>query len=215
MRVCLHLFSTRVSNHGLITSPQVRAIVEDMTTSDWILDLALILVVLRQIRESRIDPIFLIVPLAITGYVAHKYLSPIPTGGNDLLLIGAFAALGTVLGVAGGLTTRVRIAQGRTYVRAGLAAASLWVLSMGGRLAFVYWTEHGGTRTLARFSQQHHITSGQAWASALILMVLAEVVTRLGTILIRAELAKRAGRGNGSGAVANLGTVANRTRVGV
>ncbi|WP_034268965.1 hypothetical protein [Actinospica robiniae] len=192
-----------------------------MTTTDWILDLALILVVLRQIRESRIDTIFLIVPLALTGYVAHKYLTPIPTAGNDLLLIGAFAAIGTVLGVAGGLTTRVRVAEGHAFVRAGFAAASLWVLGMGGRLAFVYWTEHGGTRTLGRFSEQHHITSGQAWASALILMVLAEVVTRIGTVLIRAEVAKRAvrntgfGAGNGAGALGGSGSAADRARVGV
>jgi hypothetical protein len=192
-----------------------------MTTTDWILDLALILVVLRQVRESRIGATFLIVPLAITGYVAHMYLSPIPTAGNDLLLIGAFAALGTVLGVAGGLTTRVRVARGHAFVRAGFVAASLWVLGMGGRLAFVFWTEHGGTRTLGQFSEQHHITSGQAWASALILMVLAEVVTRIGTVLIRAQVAKRAerntntGTSTGSGALGGTGGAADRARVGV
>ena len=190
-----------------------------MTTTDWILDLALILVVLRQIRERRIDAIFLIVPLALTGYVAHMYLSPIPTAGNDLLLIGAFAALGTVLGVAGGVTTRVRVAQGHVFVRAGFAAASLWVVGMGGRLAFVFWTEHGGTRTLGRFSEQHRITSGQAWASALILMVVAEVVTRIATILIRAQVAKRAerstGSSTGSGALGGAGAAADRARVGV
>ncbi len=186
-----------------------------MTTSDWILDLALILVVLRQIRESRIDLIFLVVPLAITGFVAHKYLSPIPTGGNDLLLIIAFAAVGAVLGVAGGLTTRVRIAQGHAFVRAGFVAASLWVLGMGGRLAFVLWTEHGGQGPLARFSERNHITSGQAWASALILMVLAEVVTRIGTILIRAQLAKSAGPGSGTGVFRGVGAREEHTRVGV
>jgi hypothetical protein len=95
-----------------------------VTTADWILDIALILVVLRQIRWSRIDPIFLLVPVGITGFVAYKYLSPIPVGGNDLLLIGAFAVLGIVLGVSGGLTTHVRVRQGKAFVRAGVAAAS-------------------------------------------------------------------------------------------
>jgi hypothetical protein len=164
-----------------------------MTTSDWILDIALILVVLRQIRWSRIDAMTVLVPLGIVAFVAHKYLSPIPTGGNDLLVIGAFAAVGLVLGVAGGLTTHVRTDQGgKVFVRAGFVAASLWVLGMGGRLAFALWSEHSGGPTLVRFSDQHQITSIQAWVSALILMVLCEVCTRVGTILIRASLAKHA-----------------------
>ena len=168
-----------------------------MTTSDWILDIVLILVVLRQIRWSRIDAMTVLLPLGIVAFVAHKYLSPIPTGGNDLLVIGTFATVGLVLGVAGGLTTHVRVEQGsggggKVSVRAGFVAASLWVLSMGGRLAFVIWTEHSGGPTLVRFSEQHHITSIQTWVSALILMVLCEVCARIGTILIRASLAKRA-----------------------
>jgi hypothetical protein len=54
---------------------------------------------------------------------------------------------------------------------------------MGGRLAFVLWTEHGGGPTLVRFSEQHQITSVRTWVSALILMVLCEVGTRVGTIV--------------------------------
>ena len=168
-----------------------------MTTTDWILDIALILVVFRQLRWSRIDAMFLLVPIGIVGFVASKYLDPIPTGGNDLLVIGACAALGTVLGVAGGMTTRVRIGDGsnrteagRMYVRAGFAAASLWVAGMGARLAFSVWAQHDGGPTLVRFSEQHHITSVQAWVSGLILMVLCEVGTRIGTILIRAAQAR-------------------------
>lgn len=162
-----------------------------MTITDWILDSALILVVLRQIRWSRIDAMFLLVPIGIVGFVAYKYLDPIPTGGNDPLLIGSFAALGTVLGIAGGLTTQVRRDGDRIFVRAGFTAATLWVLGMGARLAFAVWTENSGGPTLVRFSEQHHITSVQAWVSGLILMVLCEVGTRVGTILIRAAAAKR------------------------
>jgi hypothetical protein len=98
-----------------------------MTSTDWILDIALVLVVFRQMRWSRIDAIFLVVPVAIVSFVAYKYLDPIPTGGNDMLLIGAFAAVGTVLGVSGGLTTHVRVdkGNGKAFVRAGFVAASL------------------------------------------------------------------------------------------
>jgi hypothetical protein len=194
-----------------------------MTTSDWILDIVLILVVLRQICWSRIDAMTVLLPLGIVAFVAHKYLSPIPTGGNDLLVIGAFATVGLVLGVAGGLTTHVRVEQGsggsggggKVSVRAGFVAASLWVLSMGGRLAFVIWTEHSGGPTLVRFSEQHHITSIQTWVSALILMVLCEVCARIGTILIRASLAKRAAT-NSAAAAANgtSGTISVPTTTG-
>lgn len=103
----------------------------------------------------------MLLPLGIVTFVAHKYLSPIPTGDNDVMVIATFAALGTVLGIAGGLTTHMRVDHGEVFVRARFIAASLWILSMGGRLAFVLWTEHGGGRTLMRFSEQHQITSVQ------------------------------------------------------
>jgi hypothetical protein len=167
-----------------------------MTTTDYILDIALILVVVRQMRWSRIDALFLVVPIGIVSFVAYKYLDPIPTGGNDLLVIGACAVLGTVLGVSGGLTTHVRVGgaggkneDGRIFVRAGFTAATLWIVGMGARLAFSVWAEHDGGPTLVRFSEQHDITSVQAWVSGLILMVLCEVGTRIVTILIRAKLA--------------------------
>lgn len=182
-----------------------------MTTTDWILDITLILVVFRQLRWSRIDAVFLVVPIGIVSFVAYKYLDPIPTGGNDLLVIAAFAALGTVLGVSGGLTTRVRVGgegdkseDGRIYVRAGFAAASLWVVGMGARLAFSVWAEHDGGPTLVRFSEQHNITSVQAWVSGLILMVLCEVGMRIGTILIRAKQA-----GGNARRAASVSTVAD------
>jgi hypothetical protein len=163
-----------------------------MTSTDWILDIALVLVVFRQMRWSRIDAIFLVVPVAIVSFVAYKYLDPIPTGGNDMLLIGAFAAVGTVLGVSGGLTTHVRVdkGNGKAFVRAGFVAASLWVLGMGARLAFAIWSEHSGGPMLVRFSGQHNITSVQAWVSGMLLMVLCEVGTRIATILIRTASAK-------------------------
>jgi hypothetical protein len=188
-----------------------------MTSTDWILDIALVLVVFRQIRWSRIDAIFLLVPIGIVSFVAYKYLDPIPTGGNDFLLIGAFAAVGTILGISGGLTTHVKFENGRTFVRAGFAAATLWVLGMGARLAFAVWTEHSGGPTIARFSEQHHITSVQAWVSAMILMVLCEVGTRIITILLRAESAKKrtlAGAGAGAGTAKNSKS-ASRDRVGI
>ncbi|MEY9858975.1 hypothetical protein ABH935_004602 [Catenulispora sp. GAS73] len=158
-----------------------------MTTSDWIVDIALVLIVFRQLREERITKATFIVPLAMITWAASQYLHAIPTAGNDLALIGLFTGVGVVFGLFGGLLTRVRIREGRPHIKATAGAAALWVLSMGFRLAFAVWSSHpSGERHLADFSVTHHITSGQAWVDALILMALAEVVVRLSTIAVRA-----------------------------
>lgn len=162
-----------------------------MTTTDWIVDIALVLVVFRQIRETRIDVPFVLIPLALVSYFGYKYLWPIPTAGHDLGLVAAFATVGAILGLLGGLATRVRAHDGHVFARAGFTAAALWVLGMGARMGFTLWTEHGGGPTLVRFSAQNHFTSIQAWISGLIIMVLCEVGIRIGTIVLRAQIARR------------------------
>ncbi|MEZ0108901.1 hypothetical protein ABH920_002902 [Catenulispora sp. EB89] len=158
-----------------------------MTTTDWIIDIALVLIVFRQLREERISKATFIVPLAMITWAASQYLHAIPTAGNDLALIALFTGVGAVFGLFGGLLTRVRTFQGHARIKATAGAAALWVLSMGFRLAFAVWSTHAsGERHLASFSVTHHITSGQAWVDALILMALAEVVVRLSTIAVRA-----------------------------
>jgi hypothetical protein len=162
-----------------------------MTLTDYLLDSALILVVLRQLRESRYDRRAVVLPLAIVAIVANSYLHAVPTAGSDLALIMGFSALGIALGAASGLATRVRADGGRyALVKAGTVAAGLWVLSMGFRMVFAIWaSSHEGGITLGRFSMQHHITSGDAWTAALVLMALGEVVTRVGVLYIRSRRA--------------------------
>ena len=99
-----------------------------------------------------------------------------------------------VLGLFGGLLTRVRYASGNVYIKATASAAVLWVLSMGFRLGFGVWSSHGsGGRHLISFSAAHDITSVQAWVTALIMMAFGEVIVRLGTIVIRGQLASARG----------------------
>ena len=169
-----------------------------MTTTDWIIDIALVLIVFRQMREERLTARTVLIPLAIIGWAASTYLHSIPTAGNDLVLIAAFAGVGIAFGLAGGLLTRVRLAGDHVRIRATLGAAALWVTSMGFRLGFAVWSSHpSGGAHVARFSVEHSITSSQAWVVALILMAFGEVVVRLGTIVIRGQLlTARAGRGN-------------------
>jgi hypothetical protein len=53
-----------------------------MTTTDYLIDIALLLVVFRQIREGRIDARFVLIPLGIVGFVAQSYLRSIPTAST-------------------------------------------------------------------------------------------------------------------------------------
>ena len=158
-----------------------------MTTTDWIIDIALVLLVVRQVREARIDRRFVLIPAGLVAYTASRYLQAIPTAGNDIALIAGCVAVGAALGVAGGLTTHVRVVDGQAYARAGVAAATLWVASMSARLAFIVWISHSaGAAALGRFSVAHDITGSDAWQDALVLLALSEVLVRLGIIVARA-----------------------------
>ncbi|MFC4034414.1 hypothetical protein ACFO3J_23470 [Streptomyces polygonati] len=174
-----------------------------MSLSEWIIDLALLLIVFRQLREERLSARTVLLPLALMGWAASQYLREIPTAGNDLALIALFTAIGVVFGLAGGLLTRVRYADGHAWVKATAGAAALWVLSMGFRLGFAVWSSHSsGAAHLTSFSAAHHITTSQAWVTALLLMAFGEVVFRVGTIVVRGRLlTARAGRPASPGAV--------------
>ncbi|MYV89667.1 hypothetical protein [Streptomyces sp. SID1034] len=159
-----------------------------MTTTEWITDIALILVVFRQLREGRLDAKTFLIPLGIVGFVAYSYLDTIPTAGNDLVLIATLMAVGAVLGIAGGIYTRIRALDGHLMIKAGAVSAILWVVGMGARMGFQLWVEHGGgAADVARFSLAHDITSSQAWVTAFVLMALTEVITRVATIYLRSR----------------------------
>ncbi|KMO93391.1 hypothetical protein [Streptomyces roseus] len=164
-----------------------------MTTTEWITDIALVLIVFRQLREGRLDHKTFLVPLAIVALTAYSYLDSVPTAGNDLVLIGALTAVGAALGIAGGVYTRIRTLDGDLLIKAGAVSAVLWIAGMGARMGFQIWVEHGGgADDVARFSLAHHITSGQAWVAAFVLMALTEVVTRVATIYVRSRAVRTA-----------------------
>ncbi|MCW2528180.1 MAG: integral rane protein, partial [Pseudonocardiales bacterium] len=129
----------------------------------------------------------------IVAFTAHKYLTGLPSGGNDLALIGICLAAGIALGLVGGLITRVFTRDGQTFVQAGPGAASLWVASMGARLAFIVWITHSaGGAQLAHFSLDHSITGAGVWQTALVVLALSEVIVRIATIACRAGLSHSA-----------------------
>ncbi len=150
-----------------------------MTTTDYILDTALVLLVLIQIAERRLTTKALVRPMVILAIAVANYFHGIPTAGNDLVLIGAVALIGLLIGVASGQAVLMRRGEdGEVLARSGWASGFFWVLGMGSRFAFAVWISHGGAATVGQFSAQHSITSAEAWTVALLAMAVLEVTGR-------------------------------------
>lgn len=150
-----------------------------MSTAQWLLNLALLAFVLgRNLGVRPVTAGTFLLPAAVVAAAATWFLRDLPTAGNDVGLEGVGAAAGLALGVVSALLTRLRARQGRLVVSAGAAFAALWVLVVGGRVAFAEWATHGGSRAVAEFSIRHQITGADAWTSAFVLMALAMVVAR-------------------------------------
>jgi hypothetical protein len=150
-----------------------------MTTSTYIIDSALVLLVLLQIRDRRLTRRLLVMPLVILGVAVSNYFHAIPTTGNDLLLIAAIGVIGAAIGIASGFSAIMRRREdGTVTTRAGWWSGFFWVLGMGSRFAFAIWIAHGGAASIASFSAQNSITSGAAWTDALLMMAVCEVVGR-------------------------------------
>ncbi len=157
-----------------------------MTTSDYIIDSALVLLVLMQLKERKLTVRQLIRPLIILAVAVVNYLHGIPTQGNDLVLILAVSAIGGLIGVASGVTVQMRTrSDGNVWFRSGPASAALWVLGMGSRFAFAWWASHGGVGAIATFSAHHSISGTEVWTVALLGMAVFEVCLRTLTVWLR------------------------------
>jgi hypothetical protein len=159
-----------------------------MTTTDYLIDSALILLVLLQIKERPLTTRQLVRPLVVLGIAIASYLHGVPTAGNDLVLAGAMVMLGGAIGVASGKTVIMRRgAAGEALARSGWLSGFFWVLGMGSRMVFLVWISHGGSTTIAHFSAQHSITSAEAWTVALLGMAAGEVLGRTAVLTLRSR----------------------------
>jgi hypothetical protein len=158
-----------------------------MTTTDYLIDSVLVLLVLLQIKERTLTTKTLIRPLVIVAVAAANYLHGIPTSGNDLVLVAILAIAGGAIGIASAQTVIMRVGpDGEVLARAGWASGFFWVLGMGSRFAFILWITHSGASTLGQFSVQHAIT-GNAWTVALLAMAVCEVASRSALMAARRQ----------------------------
>jgi hypothetical protein len=166
---------------------------ETVDNTGYIINGLLVLTVLRQIRETRLDTQSLVLPIALVTAAAAYYLRSIPTAGNDGILELTMASIGITLGTLCARFTVVRRTnEGNLVCRATAIAATLWITGIGSRIAFPYSTSHGLGHTIATISQTHNITSSTAWTAALIMMALTEVISRATTLHLRARRATSA-----------------------
>lgn len=157
-----------------------------MSLSDYLLNGALVALVVLQIRGRRLSVRALALPLVVVAAVAASYLHGFPATGGDLALVAIGGAAGALLGTGCGLATRLfRRDDGTAIAKAGSFAAALWVVGVGARMTFALYATHGGAGAIGRFSAACGITSGQAWVDALVLMALAEVGVRVGVLGLR------------------------------
>jgi hypothetical protein len=147
----------------------------------YLINALLVLLVVRQIREHQLD----LRALAV-GAAAVMFLHAVPGGGSDIALDLLCLSAGAALGAVGGLATHLRVgADGRPLGRAGVLAASMWIAGVGARMIFYFAATHGAGPAIARFSVAHHITGPGAWTAALVMMALADVLTRLAVVYLR------------------------------
>jgi hypothetical protein len=157
-----------------------------MTTTEYLMNIALIGLVVLQIRGHKITRARLLLPVVLTIWAASQFLHAIPTSGNDLLLETSLALLGVLLGVTAGWATNVGRVGAGAFAKAGTLAAALWIVGIGARMSFSIWVTHGGQASVAHFSASHDITSGAAWLAGFILMATLEVVVRTGVLYAKA-----------------------------
>ena len=72
------------------------------------MNIALVALVVLQVRGHKITVVRLVVPIAMTLWAASQFLRTVPTAGNDLLLEAALLGAGSVLGLLAGFVTSVR-----------------------------------------------------------------------------------------------------------
>jgi len=165
-----------------------------VSTADYIVDIALILVIFRRARPRELTVRSALLPLVLLVAAGVVYLRPSTPAGNDLALIAGLTAAGIALGLISGLSDVVwRGAGQRLLARAGLLSIVAWLAGMGFRFAFAYYATHSGGPAVASFSVRYHITGAETWTTALVLMAFGQVLARVGALQVRRVRADRGG----------------------
>ncbi|MGA2528015.1 MAG: hypothetical protein ABSG36_02495 [Acidimicrobiales bacterium] len=158
-----------------------------MSLTDYVIDILLVALVLRQVVARMLTARSVLFPLVLLAFAGSQYLTGFPTAGNDVLMDVVLVVVGAAFGAVSGMSTKVwRDESAGIWAKAGVIAASAWVLGMGIRLGFDIWAHtSSGEASLVRFSLRHSITAADAYSTAFVLMAFAQVVVRVGILQYR------------------------------
>ena len=164
-----------------------------MNTTQWLLNIGLLVFVLgtnlgtRPVTRTRI-----ILPVLIAVVAGMLFLGNVPVRGNDVALDYIGGGIGVALGILAGLFMRIeRTGTFRTVSKAGTSYAAVWILVIGGRVAFAQSADGWAAQAVRQFSIDNHITGADAWTAAFIIMALAMVASRVATTIVRAQALRR------------------------
>ena len=158
-------------------------------TTELLIAALVVTSVIMQFGVHRLSPWRVILPVVIVGVFAGRYLTGIPTQGNDLIFELVGAGLGIACGLAAGVLIGVRRdGDGHILVTAGIANVVLWVAIFGARLVFVWLAQNSASfdHELGVFSYQHHITGEPAWTTFFVLQAILMVSVRAAFVGVRA-----------------------------
>lgn len=161
-------------------------------TTELLIAALVVTSVIMQFGVHRLSPWRLLLPVVIVGVFAGRYLTGIPTQGNDPIFELIGAALGIACGLAAGALIGVRRdGDGRILVTAGIANLVLWVTIFGARLLFVWLAQNSASfdHQLGVFSYQHQITGEAAWTTFFVLQAILMVGVRAAFVGVRALMA--------------------------
>ena len=130
-----------------------------MTTTDYLIDSLLVLLVLLQIKERTLTTKTLVRPLVIVGIAVANYLHGIPTAGNDLVLIAILALVGTSIGLASAQTVLMRRRSRRRCPRPRRLGLRVLLGARDGLAVRLHLLDHPHRRLLDRALQRparHH-----------------------------------------------------------
>ena len=160
--------------------------------TEFLITAAVIVSIALQLGTRTLDWRRLLAPVAIVAGFAVYYLKAIPTSGGDGWFTLAGVALGVGLGTLTGAMVGIRSEAGRIITTAGIAYASIWIVTFAARFACVQIAVNSPVtlRDVFVWAYQHGITQS-GWTAFFLLQALAMVLVRSAIVASRAYLTAR------------------------